>query len=91
MNKTEFIKAIAAKSESSIKAAGEFYDAFVEVLAGAMKKGDKIALVGFGTFEGKKVAAHTAINPMTKKKVKVAACIRPTLKFGKAFKDTING
>lgn len=87
MNKTEFIKAIAAKSDSSIKAAGEFYNAFVATVAETLKKGDKIALVGFGTFEARKRPARTAINPATKKKVKVAACVVPVLKFGKSFKS----
>ena len=89
MNKTEFIKAIAAKTGSTNKAAAEFYDAYVEVLAGALKKGEKVTLIGFGTYEAKKVAAHTAINPMTKAKVKVPASKRPTLRFGKAFKDQL--
>lgn len=89
MNKTEFIKAIAAKAGTSAKAAGEFYNAYVEVLAEALKKGDKVTLVGFGTYEAKKVAAHTAINPMTKAKVKVPATVKPALKFGKAFKEAI--
>ena len=89
MNKTEFIKAIAAKTGATNKAAAEFYDAYVAVVTEALKKGDKIALVGFGTYEAKKIAAHTAINPMTKAKVKVAASVRPTLKFGKAFKEAL--
>lgn len=89
MNKTEFIKAVAAKAGTTNKAAAEFYDAYVEVLAGALKKGEKVALVGFGTYEAKKVAAHTAINPMTKAKVKVPATVKPVLRFGKAFKEQL--
>ena len=89
MNKTEFIKAVAAKAGATNKAAAEFYDAYVEVVAGALKKGEKIALVGFGTYEAKKVPAHTAINPMTKAKVKVPAAVKPALRFGKAFKEQL--
>lgn len=88
MNKTEFIKAIAAKSDCSIKVAGDFYEAFVATVEETLKKGEKIALVGFGTFEAKKRAAREAINPATGKKVKVAACTVPSLKFGKSFKET---
>ena len=87
MNKTEFIKAIAAKSNTTIKAAGEFYNAFVATVGEELKKGEKIALVGFGTFEAKKRSAREAINPATGKKVKVAACTVPCLKFGKSFKE----
>ncbi len=90
MNKNEFLRAIADKTGASLKATGEFYNALVEVVAEAMKAGDKIALVGFGTFEAKKKAARTCKNPQTGKAVKVAACKAPALKFGKSFKDSIN-
>ncbi len=89
MNKTEFIKAIAAKTGSTIKASGEFYEAFVSTVAEQLKKGEKISLVGFGTFEARKRPARTAINPATKQKVKVKACVVPALKFGKSFKESI--
>ena len=90
MNKTEFLRAIATEAGSSIKDATAFYDAFVATVQNAMKKNDKISLVGFGTFEAKKRPARTATNPSTGKQVKVAACKVPALKFGKSFKESIN-
>ncbi len=90
MNKTEFLRAIANEAGLTIKDAGAFYDAFVKTVETAMKGNDKIALVGFGTFEAKKREARTATNPSTGAKVKVAACTVPTLKFGKSFKDGLN-
>ncbi len=90
MNKQEFFRAVAEKADMTIKDTGAFYDAFVEVVAEELQKGEKIALVGFGTFSAKKREARTAINPRTKAQVKVEATTVPTLKFGKAFKETIS-
>ena len=90
MNKQELLRAVAEKAGMTIKDTGAFYDAFVEVVKEQMKKGEKIALVGFGTFVAKKREARTAINPKTKEKVKVAATVVPSLKFGKAFKEEIS-
>lgn len=90
MNKNEFLRAVAEKSGATIKSTNDFYDAFVEVIADAMKKGDKVSLVGFGTFEAKKKPARVCKNPQTGKEVKVAACTSPALKFGKSFKDSLN-
>ncbi len=90
MNKNEFLRAVAEKAGASLKATGEFYDAYVAVVAEAMKAGDKVALVGFGTYEAKNKPARVCKNPQTGKEVKVAACKAPALKFGKSFKDSIN-
>ena len=90
MNKGELIKAIAAKTNFSNKDAALAYDAFVESVTEALKAGEKVQLVGFGTFEVKEVAAKTAINPRTKETVSVPACKKPVMKFGKAFKDEFN-
>ncbi len=90
MNKGEFLRAVADASGATLKATEDFYKAFVDVVAKEMKKGEKITLVGFGTFEAKKRAARTAKNPQTGKTVKVAACKAPSLKFGKSFKESIN-
>lgn len=90
MNKTEFLRAVATEAKLTVKDATAFYDAFVATVQNAMKKNDKIALVGFGTFEAKKKAARTGTNPSTGAKVKIAACKAPSLKFGKSFKDSIN-
>ncbi len=90
MNKTEFLRAIADETGATMKDTNAFYDAFVSTVQKAMAKNDKIALVGFGTFEAKKKAARTCTNPATGAKVKVAACKAPSLKFGKSFKDSLN-
>lgn len=90
MNKTEFIKAVADKAGISIKDAGAAYDAAIATITAAIKGGDKVALVGFGTFELKAKAARTGINPATGKPVAIKACKAPALKFGKAFKDSFN-
>ena len=90
MNKGESIKAIADKARFSQKDAAAAYDAFIESVKDALKAGDKVQLVGFGTFEVKDVPAKTGINPQTKEKVEIAACKKPVLKFGKALKDELN-
>ena len=89
MNKQEFLREVAAKAGLTIKDAAAFNEAYVATVKSTLKKGDKIVLVGFGTYSSRKRAARTAINPRTKKTVKVAACVVPSLKFGKAFKDEI--
>ncbi len=89
MNKQELLRAVSEKSGMTLKDSGLFYEAFVEVVKDELKKGEKIALVGFGTFSAKKREARTAINPRTKAKVNVPATVVPTLKFGKAFKDEL--
>ena len=90
MNKGELIKAMAEKAGFTNKDAATAYEAFVEVVTEALKAGDKVKLVGFGTFEVKNVAAKTGINPKTKEKVAIAACKKPVMKFGKAYKDLLN-
>ncbi|MBO4916241.1 MAG: HU family DNA-binding protein [Oscillospiraceae bacterium] len=90
MNKTELIAAMAEKSELTKKDAEKALAAFLESVEGALKKGDKVQLVGFGTFEVKQRAARTGINPQTKKPVKIAASKAPSFKAGKAFKDALN-
>ena len=90
MNKGELIKSIAAKTGFSNKDAALAYDAFVESVTEALKAGEKVQLVGFGTFEVKDVPAKTGINPQTKAAVAIPACKKPVMKFGKAYKDIIN-
>ena len=90
MNKGELIKAMAEKAGFTNKDAAIAYDAFIASVTDALKAGDKVQLVGFGTFAVKNVAAKTGINPQTKEKVEIAACKKPVMKFGKAFKDLIN-
>ena len=90
MNKGELIKAMAAKAGFTVKDATIAYDAMIETMTEALKAGEKIQLVGFGTMEVKEVPAKTGINPQTKEKVAIAACKKPVMKFGKAYKDLIN-
>lgn len=90
MNKTELVAAMAEKSELTKKDAEKALSAFLESVEEALKKGDKVQLVGFGTFEVKNRAARTGINPQTKKPVKIQASKAPSFKAGKAFKDALN-
>lgn len=90
MNKTELVEAIANKTELSKKDAEKALKAFTEVVAEELKKGEKIQLVGFGTFEVTERAAREGINPSTGKKIKIAAAKAPKFKAGKALKDSLN-
>jgi len=90
MTKTELVKAIAANAEISNAQAAKALDAFIEAVTGAIKGGDKVSLVGFGTFELKAVPAKEGINPATGAKIKIAASKKPVLKFGKAYNDSFN-
>ena len=90
MNKTELIAAMAEKSELTKKDAGAALEAFTAAVEDALKAGDKVQFVGFGTFEVKERAARTGINPQTKKPVKIAASKAPAFKAGNAFKDALN-
>ena len=90
MNKGELIKAIAEKANFTNKDATVAYEAFVDAVTEALKAGEKVQLVGFGTFEVKDVPAKTGINPQTKEAVAIPACKKPVMKFGKAYKEMIN-
>ena len=90
MNKTELVAAMAEKSELTKKDAEKALSAFLETVEDALKKGDKVQLVGFGTFEVKNRAERTGINPQTKKPVKIKASKAPSFKAGKALKDALN-
>lgn len=89
MNKTELVAALAAKAGTSKKDAEAVLAAFVDVVGDTLKKGDKVALVGFGTFEARKRAAREGKNPQTGAKIKIAATTVPAFKAGKALKDKI--
>jgi DNA-binding protein HU-beta len=89
MTKAELISAIAEKSELTKKDSGKALDAFTEVVTAALAKGDKVQLVGFGTFESRERAARTGINPQTKKKIKIKATKVTAFKAGKALKDAV--
>ncbi|MBR5407900.1 MAG: HU family DNA-binding protein [Lachnospiraceae bacterium] len=90
MNKTELIAAMAKKADLSKKDTEAALNAFTETIAKTLKKGDKVQLVGFGTFEVTKRAAREGKNPQTGAKIKIAACKAPKFKAGKALKDTVN-
>jgi DNA-binding protein HU-beta len=90
MNKAELIAAIAAKTGETKKSAEEALNAFVDVVTGALVKGDKVQLVGFGSFEVRKRAARKGRNPQTKEEIKIPASKAPVFKAGKALKDLVN-
>lgn len=90
MNKTELITAVAENAELSKKDAEKALKAFVEVVTEELKKGEKIQLVGFGTFEVSERAAREGRNPQTGKTMSIAACKVPKFKVGKALKDAVN-
>ena len=90
MNKTELIAAVAENAELSKKDAEKALKAFVEVVTEELKKGEKIQLVGFGTFEVSERAAREGRNPQTGKTMSIAACKVPKFKVGKALKDAVN-
>ena len=89
MNKAELVAAVAAKAELSKKDAERAVDAVVESIQDALGKGDKVALVGFGTFEVKERAARKGRNPQTGEEIDIAATKVPVFKAGKGFKDVI--
>lgn len=91
MNKTELVAAIADKTELSKKEAEKALKAFTDVIAEELAKGEKIQLVGFGTFEVSERAAREGRNPMTGETIQIAASKTPKFKAGKALKDQING
>ncbi len=89
MNKAELVAAVAAKANVSQKEAGDVVAAVLSEIKDALKKGDKVQLVGFGSFEVRKKAARTGKNPRTGETIKIAASKAPAFKAGKAFKDYI--
>lgn len=90
MTKKELAEKVQAKVKGlSKRQASEAIDAVTEAITSALKKGDKVQLVGFGTFEVRKRKARTGINPQTKEKIKIAAAKAPAFKPGKALKDAV--
>ena len=90
MNKTELVAAIAEQAGVSKKDAEKTLKAFTDVVADELKKGGKVQLVGFGTFEVSKRAAREGRNPQTGKAMKIKASKAPKFKAGKALKDMLN-
>ena len=90
MNKTELIAAVAEQAEITKKDAEKAVKAFTDVIAAELKKGEKVQLVGFGTFEVSKRAAREGRNPQTGKSMKIKASKTAKFKAGKALKDSLN-
>ena len=90
MNKTELVAAIAEKTELTKKDSEKALKAFIDVVTEELKKGEKVQLVGFGTFEVAKRNARTGKNPQTGKAIKIPACKALKFKAGKALKETVN-
>jgi DNA-binding protein HU-beta len=90
MNRTELVEAIAKKTDLSKKDSEAAVKAFIDTVGAQLKKGDKVQLVGFGTFEVSKRAARTGKNPQTGEVIKIAASKAPKFKAGKALKDLVN-
>ena len=91
MNKSELIEAIAKEANLSKKDAEAAVNAYTSVVTASLKKGNKVALVGFGTYEVRKRAARKGKNPQTGEVIKIKAAKVPAFKAGKALKDTVNG
>jgi len=89
MNKTEFAAAVAEKTELSKKDAEAAVKAFIDVVAEELKAGEKVQLVGFGTFEVSERSARQGRNPQTGETIEIAASRTPKFKAGKALKDLV--
>ena len=90
MNKAELVAAIAAQAELSKKDSEKALKAFIDIVTDELVKGEKVQLVGFGTFEVSTRPARTGRNPQTKKTITIPASKAPKFKAGKALKDTVN-
>lgn len=90
MNKSDLIAAVAAKTGETKKSAEASINAIVDVISATLAKGDKIQLVGFGSFEVRQRAARKGRNPQTGKELKISAKKAPVFKAGKALKDAVN-
>ena len=89
MNKQELIKAVAVKAELNHKQAVQAVDAAFQAIEEALVKGEKVSIMGFGTFDIKERAPRTGINPATKEKIEIAASKAPVFKAGKQLKEKI--
>ncbi|MBS5661521.1 MAG: HU family DNA-binding protein [Clostridiales bacterium] len=89
MTKTELINAVAEKAELTKKDADKAVSAVIDTITESLAKGEKIQLVGFGTFEVRERAAKEGINPATKEKMNIPAKKVPAFKAGKALKDVV--
>jgi DNA-binding protein HU-beta len=90
MNKGDFVAAVSEASELSKADAARSVDAMIDVISKALKKGDTVTLVGFGTFSVRKRAARQGLNPQTREPIQIKASKNPAFKAGKALKDAVN-
>ncbi len=90
MNKSELIDAIAEGADISKAAAGRALDATLDAVTDALKKGDQVTLIGFGTFLVRERASRVGRNPRTGEAMTIAAARIPSFKAGKALKDAVN-
>jgi DNA-binding protein HU-beta len=90
MNKSDLINSIASKSGLNKKNSEAALNAFISSVEDALKTGDKVTLVGFGTFEVRERAARKGRNPQTKKEITIPASKAPVFKAGKGLKDNVN-
>lgn len=91
MNRKELAEALANKTDTSNAAADRNIAAFIDIISGALKKGDKVSLVGFGSFEVRKRAARIGRNPATGAELKIKASKQPAFKAGATLKAAVNG
>jgi DNA-binding protein HU-beta len=89
MTKADLITAVAQKAELTKKDADAAITAFIDAITETLKKGEKVQLVGFGSFEVRERAAREGVNPQTQKKIKIPASKVPAFKAGKALKDAV--
>jgi nucleoid DNA-binding protein len=91
MNKTDLVNVVAAEAELTKKQAEAAVNATIDAIANALKNGDKVQLIGFGTFEVKASAAREGRNPKTGEVIKIDASKKPAFSASKVLKDQING
>ena len=91
MNKTDLINVVANATELTKKDVDAVISATVSAITDALKAGDKVQLIGFGTFEVKEAAAREGRNPKTGETIKIAASKKPAFSASKALKDEVNG
>ncbi len=90
MNKSQLVDKISEGADLSKAAAGRALDSFIEAVGEALKTGDQVSLVGFGTFSSRERASRTGRNPQTGETIEIAAAKIPAFKAGKALKDAVN-
>ena len=90
MNKTDLVNVVAAETELAKKDVDDVVSATLDAISNALKEGDKVQLIGFGTFEVKNVAAREGHNPQTGETIKIDACKKPVFSASKVLKSLVN-